>query len=294
MIVLQARALGVVEPARDAEPLAAAGRRRGSGPGSEISVVSRAPFVFIGSLTAWTSDLLAARDQVLDLLAVVPLALELRARRSRRRRGSRSSRGRSRRTRPPCRGGRCRRCRGRCCRRSSGARGARGRPRRRGRPRGSATRCSPTSTEISSSRLAFGSGARFCGTRRRCPAGWRGAPAAGCAALAGAGCPGCAGRPRRLARAFAPAGWSGFVRLVGRRASAPATAPGFLRPRPPRLPRRRFLAGSVAASAPASAEPSAAGGSAGAAGLLERAPAAAACSVVSLRFLRNQGDKCFS
>ena len=67
------------------------------------------------------------------------------------------------------RAGRCRPCRGRCCRRSSGARDARGRPRRRGRPRGSATRCSPTSTEISSSRLAFGSGARFCGTRRRLP-----------------------------------------------------------------------------------------------------------------------------
>ena len=65
----------------------------------------------------------------------------------------------------------------------------------------------------------------------------------------GAGCLGCAGRLQRPGRERSRrAGWSAFGSdLVS--PSAPATAPGFLRPRPPRLPRRRFLAGSVAASA---------------------------------------------
>ena len=44
-------------------------------PGSEISVVSRAPFDFIGSLTAWTRISWSALDQVLDLAAAAALEL---------------------------------------------------------------------------------------------------------------------------------------------------------------------------------------------------------------------------
>ena len=53
------------------------GTRTTKRPGSEIWVVRRAPFVFIGSLTAWTRMRLAALDQILDLAAVA--LLELRA-----------------------------------------------------------------------------------------------------------------------------------------------------------------------------------------------------------------------
>ena len=91
-----------------------------------------------------------------------------------------------------------------------------------------ATRCSPMSTEISSSRFAAGSGARRGGWRRRwrcrpdrCAAGRLPAPRAGSA---------------RASRAPAP--WRRLLglspRLGGRRRPA-----GRLRPRPPRLPRRR-------------------------------------------------------
>ena len=51
--VAEADALVVLQPARDAEALAV--RDEDDEPaGSEISVVRRAPFDFIGSLTAWT------------------------------------------------------------------------------------------------------------------------------------------------------------------------------------------------------------------------------------------------
>ena len=103
--VLQAGALVVVEPARDAEPFAlrdeddeAAGERdlrRQPGALRLHRVLDRLD-----------EDRLAAADQVLDLAAVA--ASRAPGRRSRRRRGSRSSRGRSRRTRPPCRAARCR------------------------------------------------------------------------------------------------------------------------------------------------------------------------------------------
>ena len=76
MIVLQARALGVVEPARDAEPLALrdedeeAARERDLGREPRALRLHRI-------LDRLHHDLLAAGDQVGDLLAVVPLALEL-------------------------------------------------------------------------------------------------------------------------------------------------------------------------------------------------------------------------
>ena len=165
-------------------------------------------------------DVLAAADQVLDLAcrAGGPRA---RGRRSRRRRGSRSSRGRSRRTRPPSRAGRCRRRPCRCCRRSSGAPAARGRPRRRWSSSRTATRCSPTSTETSSSRFAAGSGA-------------------GAAACAVAAC--CFGGTADAGFRSGPPSSSA--------SSPPAVARPWFRPsrarvascdlRPPRLPRRRF------------------------------------------------------
>ena len=87
-----------------------------------------------------------------------------------------------------------------------------------------ATRCSPTSTETRSSRFAAGSGARRgCGAA---PARLLAAPSAR---------PACApaSRPCPSRRRFF-SGCSGFSALRGLRRS-----PGFLRPRPPRLPRRR-------------------------------------------------------
>src|SRR5436190_662219 len=81
-----------------------------------------------------------------------------------------------------------------------------------------ATLCSPTSTETSSSRFAAGSGARRGGVRRRCVLLLR--------------LERCAGfRSGRLA--FFLAGSAAFV-------SAVAGSVFFLRPLPPRLPRRRF------------------------------------------------------
>ena len=72
-------------------------------------------------------------------------------------------------------------------------------------------------------------------------------------------------------------------------AGEPPSVPGFLRPRPPRVPRRRFFVGSVAAAA-------AFVGSAAAGCVAVRAAASwAACSSCCfLRLSRNQGDKCFS
>ena len=101
-----------------------------------------------------------------------------------------------------------------------------------------ATRFSPTSTETSSSRFAAGSGARRCGSRRR-----------RCWEL--------------VAAAFLPLGKLALG-LLARLLFAPGPrpsrllrgaggAPGFLRPRPPRLPRRRFgLVGSLDSGAAAS------------------------------------------
>ena len=131
--VLQPLALRVLEPPRDAEPLAvrdvdeeAAGQR-------DLGRQPRALRLH-RILHRLDEDVLrrAGSGPGSSSRAACPRA---RARRSRPRRGSRSSRGRSRRTPPPSRGARCRRCRGRCSRRSTGARGARGRPRRPGRPR---------------------------------------------------------------------------------------------------------------------------------------------------------------
>ena len=79
-------------------------------------------------------DLLARLDQLVDSPPLAAAAARRRPRRpggrSRRRAGSRFAPGRCRRTRPPCRGGRCRRPPCRCCRRSSAGRGARRRARR--------------------------------------------------------------------------------------------------------------------------------------------------------------------
>src|SRR6266700_4360911 len=101
-----------------------------------------------------------------------------------------------------------------------------------------ATRCSPTSTETRSSRFAAGSGARFGGWRRHVAerepeeerdddlrSGLRSGvffSAAGCFAAGLSG----------LAGFSAPAAVSPFA--------AAAVVPGFLRPLPPREPRRRL------------------------------------------------------
>ena len=285
--VLQPRALGVLEPARDAEPFAV---RHVDEEAARQRDLRRQPGALRlhRILDRLDEQLLAARDQVLDLLAVAACP-RARARRSRRRRGSRSSRGRSRRTRPPSRGGRCRRRRDRCFRRSSGARAARGRPRRRGRPRSTATRCSPMSTEISSSRFAAGSGARAA--RRRWAAGSRGAPAAGCAAPPGACCLGCAGRSRAGSAPLAlvpPADRLLLGRRLARRrprgagllASASAAAAATALLSAPRC-RRRPVA---AARGPARLSRSGASG---------RRPAAPAARSFPCSSRRNQG-KCLS
>ena len=130
-----------------------------------------------------------------------------------------------------------------------------------------ATRCSPTSTLTSSSRFAGGSGGRFCGTRRR---GW------------------FARRSRRWERTSS--GFS-FDSCVFRSVGAEAV-PDFLRPLPPRVPRRRF--GRVGSAVVCLSPLSSAGvvvtsvGGAGAA-----ASTAGACSG-SRRFRRNQesGKRC--
>ena len=88
--------------------------------------------------------------------------------------------------------------------------------------------------------MAFGSGARFCGTRRRLPCwfarrSWRWLRSA--AGL----------RSRRCVAGFC----SGFS-AVSAVFSAVATAPGFFRPAPAAVPRRRFFC-SVVASAGAAA-----------------------------------------
>src|SRR6187402_2074842 len=96
----------------------------------------------------------------------------------------------------------------------------------------SATRCSPTSTETSSSRLAFGSGGRRAGTRRRdcCWERWR---------FWGG-----------LRSGFFSAVFGSSV-LVAVSVVAVAEPAGFRRLRPPRDPRRRR---GLVACAPASAD----------------------------------------
>src|SRR6266511_1749022 len=119
-----------------------------------------------------------------------------------------------------------------------------------------ATRCSPTSTETSNSRFASGSGARRGGSRRRR----------------------CCGRSRSRRRA---GGFrSGFGAGLASAASA-AAASAFgsavavfrVRPRPPRVPRRRL--GLVAVVCPASSAGSAITGSGASAGA---AASTGACS----------------
>ena len=93
-----------------------------------------------------------------------------------------------------------------------------------------ATRCSPMSTEISSSRLAAGSGARRGGWRRRwVPPLWP--------------VPAPVGRPLGplAALGLLPRGLLRGLLRHGRWRSRGAVAAGRFRPRPPRLPRRRLL-----------------------------------------------------
>src|SRR3954447_22145864 len=97
-----------------------------------------------------------------------------------------------------------------------------------------ATRCSLTSTEITSSRFAAGSGARRGGVRRRVVLlhclRWDGR------------------RAGRDSSFFAAGLAAGFASVGSAFASAVAPVAGRFRPRPPRLPRRRFfLVGSVGA-----------------------------------------------
>ena len=118
------------------------------------------------------------------------------------------------------------------------------------------------------------------GLRQRRPALLRAAARlAGAALLALARAPaGCRFVRSRLAGSLAATGAAACSLARGR--GAP---PGRLRPRPPRLPRRRFFDGSVDAAS------SAAGDSGGAtcAGALD----GGACSSSFLRFQRNHGDK---
>ena len=217
-------------------------------PGSEICVVSRAPFVFIGSLTAWTRIVWPRDDQVLDLAAVAPL--ELRAddlvdvEEAVLLEADLDERGLHPGQDVVDAG------RGRCCRRSSGAPAARGRPRRPGRPRGrrraARRRRRRRAARASRREAARGAAARGGGA-------WR--------LVAAALLPLRELAPLRLLRGSASR--SGR-RPSARGAAAPAVEPGFLRPRPPRLPRRRFgLVGSVGS------EPAAVGGRVGQLGLIE-------------------------
>ena len=144
-----------------------------------------------------------------------------------------AARGRCRRTRPPCRGGRCRRRPCRCCRRSSGATGGRGRPRPSFPSSRTATVCS--SDLDGDQDLLLDVRER----RRGLAAGFR---AGGACARASA--------PPALLRRSQPASALGFPG-----AAQPLLGLGdrgvsvfFFRPRPPRLPRRR-RAGFRSASA---------------------------------------------
>src|SRR3954451_16137496 len=116
-----------------------------------------------------------------------------------------------------------------------------------------ATRCSLTSTEITSSRLAGGSGARRGGVRRRVVLlrclRWDGR------------------RSGRESSFFAVGLAAGFASVGSAFASAAAPVAGRFRPRPPRLPRRRFfLVGSVGAPVSAGRAPSGAVGGGGGGG----------------------------
>ena len=233
--------------------------------------MSRAPFDFIGSLTAWTRSVLAAADQVLDALAVVALALELGRddlvdveeavllEADVDERGLHAGQHVVDDALVDVAGDRA----------AVGALevdlGDAGRP--RGRRRG----CSLTSTETSSSRLAGGSGARLvCWRRRSCgrvtcgPACSRGVSASRAGALAA----GFFSSSRR--------------RLLGGRGTSRracrACACGL---RPPRVPRRRLA--SLPRLSAAARRPAAAGSSGGAGGAcgagLVRPPAPAACVV---------------
>src|SRR5215208_8486436 len=90
-----------------------------------------------------------------------------------------------------------------------------------------ATRCSPTSTEIRSSRLAGGNGGRLGGVRRR---------GARCLRAAGRRSPATSVLGSRRVWVFGLASVSALVA-----ACVEVVPDGRLRPRPPRLPRRRFL-----------------------------------------------------
>ena len=97
---LEARPLGVLEAPRDSDP-SPFGTYTRKRPGREISVVRRAPFDFIGSLTACTMTVWPRL--IRSWIFRAPFGPRAQAPRSRRRTGSRSSRGRSRRTPPPSR-----------------------------------------------------------------------------------------------------------------------------------------------------------------------------------------------
>ena len=105
---------------------------------------------------------------------------------------------------PPCRAGRCRRGRGRCCRRSSGAPDARDRPRRPGRPRGRRHRARRRrrrrSARASRREAARGAAARGAGATT----GRGGAPAAARARAAAA----ASARPSPSAPAWPRRRWS--------------------------------------------------------------------------------------
>src|SRR5919198_5072028 len=136
-----------------------------------------------------------------------------------------------------------------------------------------ATRCSPTSTETRSSRFASGSGARRGVSRRRPPC-WR-------------------RRSWRCETALRSVLRAGVLRAGASSSLAPATAVDvdevFLRPRPPRLPRRRLgLVGSVVAAAPPSA---AAGSITSGSGCASIAGAAASAAASAFLRRRNQGKR---
>ena len=145
----------------------------------------------------------------------------------------------------------------------------------------SATRCSPTSTEIKSSRFASGRGARRAGWRRRSR------PPERCVVVlrelrSGPFC--------FAAGAASRAGSSGFSGVSGV-SGVSAPAPGLRRPRPPRLPRRRRFRAAAASVAGVSSSGSSAAGSSGGAGASSSAAAAsAACSSSLRRRNRNQGN----
>ena len=163
--VAQARALVVLEPARDAEALAARDVDDEAARERDLRRQPRALRLH-RVLDDLDEDLLAAAEQVLDL-AAVRAALELGAddlvdvQEAVLLEADVDERG----LHP-----------GQdvvddalvdVARRSSGARGARGRPRRPGRPRARRRAARSTSTETSSSRFAGGSGGRRGGVRRR-------------------------------------------------------------------------------------------------------------------------------